>query len=244
MGSSKSIMEKNNTKLLGILGGLGPMSTVYFYELLTSLTKADSDQEHIDIVISSRATTPDRTAFITGASNEDPLDKMIPDAKKLVEFGADVIAIPCNTAHYFYDRLAAEIDVPILNIIEESVKTLKSQGVSRFGLLATDGTVNSNTYQKYCASHGIECVVPDTDNQKRIMDIIYNQIKCGKRADMESFYSVAHTMRSLGCQRVILGCTELSLIKKNEALDDFYVDSLECLALSTVKACGKKTIFD
>ena len=75
-------MEKKN-KLLGILGGLGPMSTVYFYEMLTSLTKAECDQEHIDIVISSRATTPDRTAFITGASSEDPLSRMIPDAKKL-----------------------------------------------------------------------------------------------------------------------------------------------------------------
>ncbi len=238
-------MEKNKkANLLGILGGLGPMSTVYFYELITSLTKADCDQDHIDTVISSRATTADRTAFITGKSDENPLDKMIPDAKRLVEFGADIIAIPCNTAHYFYDRLAAEIDVPILNIIEESVKTLKAKGIKRFGLLATDGTVNSHTYQKYCENHEIECIVPDAQNQARIMDIIYNQIKCGKRADMESFYSVAHDMRSLGCERLILGCTELSLIKKNESLGEFYVDSLECLALSTIRAFGKQTIFE
>ncbi len=238
-------MEKNNSaKVLGILGGLGPMSTVYFYELVTSLTKAKCDQEHIDIVISSRATTADRTAFITGKSDENPLDKMIPDAKRLVSFGADVIAIPCNTAHYFYDRLAAEVDVQILNIIEESVKTLKEQGVKRFGLLATDGTVNSSTYQKYCEDHGIECIIPDTKNQARIMDIIYSEIKCGKPADMESFYAAAYSLRERGCERLILGCTELSLIKKNESLGDFYVDSLECLAISTIKACGKKTIFD
>ena len=234
--------EKN--KLLGILGGLGPMSTVYFYEMLTSLTKAECDQEHIDIVISSRATTPDRTAFITGASNENPLSAMIPDAKKLVEFGADVIAIPCNTAHYFYDSLAAEIDVPILNIIEESVKYLKSQNVSRFGLLATDGTVNSLTYQKYCESHAIECVTPDASHQAKVMEIIYSQIKKGKMADMDSFYEVSGHLREMGCERLILGCTELSLIKKRESLDSFFVDSLECLAISTIRACGKPTIYD
>ena len=231
-------MEKNKGKLLGILGGVGPMATAYFYELLTSLTKADCDQEHLDIVISSRATTPDRTAFITGASNEDPL------SKKLIAFGAEIIAIPCNTAHYFYDRLAAEVEVPILNIIEESVKALKAQGVTRFGLLATDGTVDSRTYQRYCEGHDIECLVPDSERQARVMDIIYGQIKCGAKVDMESFFEIAHSMRSRGCQRIILGCTELSLIKKNEALGDFYVDSLECLALSTIRACGKNTVLD
>ncbi len=236
-------MEKNK-KLLGILGGVGPMATVYFYELLTSLTDAKCDQDHIDIVISSRATTPDRTAFITGASKENPLDAMIPDAKKLEQFGADLIAIPCNTAHYFYDELARAVDVPILNIIGETVNALKSEGVRRFGLLATDGTVGSNTYQRYCSEHDIECVIPDAQRQERVMSLIYEQIKCGKPANMESFYEIAHSMRSLGCERLVLGCTELSLIKKSEKLGGFYVDSLECLALSTIKACGKQSIYD
>ncbi len=233
-------MEKN--KILGILGGLGPMSTVYFYELLTSMTKAECDQDHIDMVISSHATTYDRTAYIVGASENNPLDMMIPDAKKLVDFGADMIAIPCNTAHYFYESLASEINIPILNIIEESVKYLKARGIKKFGLLATDGTVKSGTYQKYCAANDIECIVPDEARQARIMDIIYNQVKCAKPVDMESFYEVAHYMRSLGCERLILGCTELSLIKKNENLEDFYVDSLYCLALSTITAFGKQVI--
>lgn len=237
-------MEKNESKLLGILGGVGPMATAYFYELLTCLTKADCDQEHIDIVISSRATTPDRTAFITGASKDDPLTAMIPDAKKLVSFGAEIIAIPCNTAHYFYDRLAEAVDVPMLNIIEESVNALKAIDVKKFGLLATDGTVNSRTYQRFCEGRDIECIVPDRERQARVMDIIYNQIKSGSPVDMESFFEVAHYMRSIGCEKLILGCTELSLIKKNEGLGDFYIDSLECLALSTIRACGKKTIYD
>ncbi len=216
------------------------MSTVYFYELLTAMTKAEKDQDHIDIVISSRATTHDRTAFIVGESQNNPLDMMIPDAKKLVEFGADVIAIPCNTAHYFYESLAASVNVPILNIIEESVKYIKARGIVKFGLLATDGTVQSGTYQKYCATHGIECVIPDEKRQARVMEIIYEQVKRGRPVDMESFLEIADYMRLLGCQRLILGCTELSLIKKNAKLGDFYVDSLYCLAISTILACGKQ----
>ena len=93
-------MEQNN-KVLGILGGLGPMATAYFYELVTAHTLAKRDQDHIDMVISSKATTPDRTAFILGRSQDDPFVVMEAEAKRLVTFGAQVIAIPGNTAHYF-----------------------------------------------------------------------------------------------------------------------------------------------
>ena len=230
------------SKLLGVLGGLGPMATVYFYELLTALTDAKSDQEHIDMVISSRATTPDRTAFILGESDTNPIDAMIEDSKKLVAFGAELIAIPCNTAHYFYDQLAAAVDVPILNIVEESVAHLKHEGVKRFGLLATDGTVRSGTYQKYCEAHDIVCVTPEAEYQKLVTEIIYGQIKQGKRADMTMFRKIEQHMRELGCERLILGCTELSLIKRDEGLDGYYTDSLECLALATIRACGKKAL--
>ncbi len=230
------------SKLLGVLGGLGPMATVYFYELLTALTDAKSDQEHIDMVISSRATTPDRTAFILGESDTNPIDAMIEDSKKLVAFGAELIAIPCNTAHYFYDQLAAAVDVPILNIVEESVAHLKHEGVKRFGLLATDGTVRSGTYQKYCEAHDIVCVTPGPEYQELVTEIIYGQIKRGKRADMTMFRKIEQHMRELGCERLILGCTELSLIKRDEGLDGYYTDSLECLALATIRACGKKAL--
>ena len=92
--------------LLGILGGLGPMSTFYFCELLTAHTLAKSDADHVDMLISSRASTPDRTAYILGNSLESPLPVMLEEARRLAAAGADLIVIPCNTAHYFYDGLA------------------------------------------------------------------------------------------------------------------------------------------
>ena len=102
--------------VLGILGGLGPAASCYLYQMLIDHTPASCDQDHIDIVISSRASTPDRTAFIMGKSKADPFAVMEQDGKNLVRYGATVLAIACNTAHYFYDRLAEALPVPVLNM--------------------------------------------------------------------------------------------------------------------------------
>ena len=228
--------------VLGILGGLGPMSTVYFYQMLTEHTPAQCDQDHLDIVISSRATTPDRTAYILGESEADPFAQMERDAKMLVEYGATVLAIPCNTAHYFYDQLARSLPVPILNMVRLTVQHAKADGCTKLGILATSGTVDSNTYQRMCRAEGIGFATPSPAAQQQLMDIIYQQIKKGQPADMEAFHRIAQELRDAGCQRAVLGCTELSLIKRDHNLDDFFIDSTEVLAEETLLACGKTPI--
>lgn len=236
---NKSSGEKH--EVLGILGGLGPMATVYFYEMITSHTKATCDQEHIDIIINSRATTPDRTDFIIGKSKNNPLEIMLADSMRLKEYGVTLLAIPCNTAHYFYDMLTDAIDIPFLNIMEETARYLSQKGVKKAGVLATEGTVSTKTYNKYLEKFGIECVVPDSEGQRKINEIIYNEIKNGKRADMKKFDEVACKLFESGAERIILGCTELSLIKKNEALGPLFVDSLEVLAKRAIEASGKES---
>ncbi len=228
--------------LLGVLGGLGPMSTVYFCELLNRHTLAQKDSDHIDMIVSSRASTPDRTAFILGDSSVDPLPVMLADAQRLEAAGADLIVIPCNTAHYFYDGLALASRVPILNIIRETVAHLKRTGVQTFGLLATDGTVQSGAYHRVCAEQGIECLTPTSEEQVLIMSIIYDSIKQNKPVDGEAFLRVADSLTSRGCQRLVLGCTELSLLKAQGLCDARFLDSLEVLAWRTILACGKEPI--
>ena len=235
-------MKDNKNPVLGILGGLGPMATVYFYEMITRHTKAVCDQDHIDIVINSRATTPDRTNYIVGKSQDNPLKIMVDDSKRLKDYGVTLLAIPCNTAHYFYEMLTDAIDIPFLNIMEETASYLNSKDVKKAGVLATDGTISSKTYHKYLESYGIECIVPDAEIQKLVMDIIYGDIKVGNRADMEKFNLVAEHLFSKGAERIILGCTELSLIKKNEGLGNKFVDSLEVLAKRAIESCGKEAV--
>ncbi|MBE6589375.1 MAG: aspartate/glutamate racemase family protein [Ruminococcaceae bacterium] len=232
--------EKN--VLLGVLGGLGPMSTIYFCELLNRHTKAACDADHIDMIISSRATTPDRTAYILGRSTADPLPVMIEEANRLERAGAELIVIPCNTAHYFYDGLSKECRVPILNIIRETVDHLKALGVSRFGLLATDGTVYSGAYERLCSPEGLTCITPTMEEQATVSSIIYDSIKQNKPVDMSAFLTICEHLQERGCERLVLGCTELSLLKKDLPKSPLFTDSLEVLAYRTILACKKPPV--
>ena len=218
------------------------MSSAYFYEMITEHTQASCDQEHIDIVLSSSATTPDRTGFILGNTEDNPCPRMIEDAKKLVDFGCNVIAIPCNTAHYFYSELQENISVPIINIIYETVKFCSDNGAKSIGIMATDGTVKTETYQRMAKQFGIECVVPSENNQKRVMDIIYGSVKQGKPVDMREFNKVSAELRKMGADKIILGCTELSIIKKQYNLDSYYIDALEILCWRSIEYFGKTAI--
>jgi aspartate racemase len=225
-------------KTLGILGGLGPMSSVYFYEMLTAHTKAQKDQDHLNILISSRADIPDRTDFILGRSEGNPLPAMKNEVARLALAGAEIIAIPCNTAHYFYNGVTADSPVPILNIIRETAKLCRFLGLSKVGVLATEGTAISGAYRDTLAEFGIEYMTCSEDDQKVVTDIIYGSVKKGKEPDIDEFLRVADSLTSHGCERIILGCTELSLLKKNCRLGKRFIDSLEVLALRAICECG------
>ena len=227
---------------LGILGGLGPMSSVYFYEMLTAHTRADRDQEHLNLLISSRAATPDRTAFLLGQSTDDPLPVMAAEAERLARAGADLLAIPCNTAHAFYEGVQAAVRVPVLNIIQQNAAFCQFLGLRRVGVLATEGTIASGAYRDALAEVGIEYLTPDKDGQAVISRIIYDEIKRGCPPDLTSFMTVADALFAQGCERVILGCTELSLLKRYHLPDPRWIDSMEVLALSAIRACGKDPV--
>ena len=229
-------------KVLGIIGGVGPMSTIYFEEMITRLTKAKKDQDHLDMIVFNRASIPDRTDFITGKSKDNPLPVMLEDAKKLQSLGVCCITIPCNTAHYFYDAIQAQIKVPIINIITQTVRYIKTQlkQVEKVGILATYGTIAAGSYQLELKKNNLLPVLPDAKTQQQIMRIIYDQVKAGKRVDISSFQEILARMKTAGCDALILGCTELSVIRRDFHLQaPEIVDSLEILALSSLRFCEK-----
>lgn len=228
---------------VGIIGGIGPMSTVYFYELVLSMTDASCDQDHVNMIILNHASIPDRTAFICGKSDASPLPCFVQDAKGLEEQGARFIVIPCNTAHYFYDEVAHSVSVPVVNIVTETVARAAKlfPGLGRLGVLATDGTLHCGTYELACKAQGIECVTPDEDCQKQVMSLIYDTVKAGKAVDRKLVDAIIDHMLGKGCECIVLGCTELSLAKKYCGITDRRVlDSLDVLARCTVERAGKK----
>ena len=226
-------------KTLGVIGGLGPMATAYFLQLIIQMNDANVDQEHIDTVVISKVTIPDRTKYILDNSNKNPVQEMIMIGNKLQEIGAEIIAIPCITAHYFHKELERDIDIPIINALEKTAQYLKQRGIEKAGILATDGTIESNLFQNIFDRYGITCLVPEIENQKKVMCIIYNNIKAGKKVNLEEFEIVSNELFAKGAQVILLGCTELSLIKRDCNLAHGYLDVMEILAQEAVLNCGK-----
>lgn len=227
--------------LVGVLGGLGPMATVYFYDLVVEMTDAKNDQEHVDMIIMNRASTPDRTAYIIGKSDSSPLDVLIKDARRLEKSGANFLVLTCNTAHYFYKEISESISIPLLNMIEETVDYAIDQKHKKIGILATTGNIKTELYQNMCRQKGVDFFVLDEEYQNKVMKIIYDDVKAGKKANMKEFDEIIDKVKENGCDCVILGCTELSIIKKDENLDDnFFVDSSEVLAMNTIIKSGRR----
>ena len=227
--------------LLGILGGLGPMASAYFYEMITAHTRAQSDQEHIDLILSSRASTPDRTDFILGRSAASPLPAMIEDARALEAFGARAIVIPCNTAHYFIDQVRASVSVPVPSIIHETAHFARLCGRRRVGILATEGTVYAGAYQTALDAEGVAWMLPDADAQSRLTEIIYGYVKRGLPVAPAMLYEAVRPLREAGCDGMILGCTELSVAAREVRYDPLFLDSLEVLACRAIRLCGRET---
>ena len=165
------------------------------------------------------------------------------DGFSLVHYGATVIAIPCNTAHYFYDRLAEALPVPVLNMPRLTVADAKAAGCTKLGILATDGTVQTGIYQRTFEGSGVELLTPDNaEDQAAVMDIIYNGVKAGNLThDATAFRTACEHLLARGAEVLILGCTELPPAFDIYHLDYPNVDPTLELALAAVRAAGCQT---
>ncbi len=235
---------------VGILGGVGPKATAYFMNMTIEMTEAESDQDHINMVVLNHATIPDRTEYILGKSDRSPENDMIKDAIMLERLGCAFIVIPCNTAHYFFENIKSILKIPVLNIIEETIKEAVEKASKTaildeitLGVLATEGTVSSGIYSLYANRFGAKCISPEPEYQKKVNEIIYEKVKTGEKVTIEEIDPIISHMRAKGCDAVIMGCTELSVVFKDLKLEDKYldlVDSLSVLAGKTVLKSGKK----
>jgi len=132
-----------------------------------------------------------------------------------------------------------EIQVPVLHAIQDTCRYLKERGITAAGIMATDGTVQSKLFQTEMEAQGIRPVVPGKEGQAKVMDLIYNQVKKGKTGDLSMLEEVALELKNQGAQVYLLGCTELSLLKRDYPLPAGYLDVMEVLARQAVLECGQ-----
>lgn len=226
-------------KKLGVIGGLGPMATAYFLQLVVEMTDAKTDQEHIEVLIHSRPQIPDRTNYILGKSKDNPMPQLLEVGKGLERQGVQVIAIPCITAHYFQKQLEEQFDCIIINAIEETAIYLQEENISKVGIMATEGAIKSGLFQDVFKKYNIDCIVPDEKNQSRVMHIIYDNVKAGLPIEKELVTKVSEELFSKGVQAILLGCTELSMIKRDCEIGHGFLDIMDVLARQSVIMCGK-----
>ncbi|MGI6029882.1 MAG: aspartate/glutamate racemase family protein [Eubacteriales bacterium] len=232
-------MEAKAKKMLGVIGGMGPQATQLFMQGVLDKTDASCDQEHIPMLIYNHTTMPDRTACILSGREDEVFALLEQDAQMLERAGCQAIAIPCNTSHYFADRLQKSIGIPLINMVRETVEyvAFHNKGIRRLAVLATDGTVRTGVYQRECEKFGIQCYTPTPQTQQLVMDIIYKEIKQGKLGSYATFVRIDRELKAAGCEAAILACTELSCFKEQHRLSNFYIDAMDVLVDRCVAFC-------
>ncbi|MGM0409341.1 MAG: aspartate/glutamate racemase family protein [Bacillota bacterium] len=227
---------KNNNKIIGVVGGMGPDATVDLFKKIINKTDAKKDQDHHRLLIYNNPKIPDRTKAIL-EDGKSPLKELIKTAKVLENAGADFLIIPCNTAHYFFDELQSEIKIEIVNMIEEiAKKASKQNNIKKLGIMGTKGVIETGIYDKELKNYDIEVLKPSKRDKEKLMDIIYAIKSAKQNKNMQKeLFEIAMSLINKGVDGIILGCTELPLLfDKNNFSYPIFI-SQEVLAESAIR---------
>jgi aspartate racemase len=233
-------MDPANDKVLGVLGGMGPLASAHFMVRLTLLTPAARDQDHIPTVLWSDPRVPDRSRGRLGGG-PDPLPFLLRGIAGLRRAGCGAIAIPCNTAHCWYEEMQAEAGCPILHIVEAAAAELRRLGIAAgtIGVMGTQGTLDMRLYQDQLGRLGWDCLTPTPAEMQRLVTPAIALVKANRVA--EAYAPLAEAVRTLasrGATVVVLGCTEIPLglqAGPAETLGVTLVDTIDALARAAIR---------
>lgn len=234
------------TQTLGVLGGMGPAATVDFMDKLIRLTNATCDQDHVPMVVMSDPRIPDRSSAIEGRG-PSPEPTLIALVARLEAAGATVIAIPCNTAHHWFDALQSSSSVPLLSIIDATIETIidnVSVG-AQVGILATEGTIFANIYHKPLIAAGYRPEALDPIRRNRLVEAGISCVKAGSiPAGLKLLEEALQELINAGCSHVILGCTEVSVVLGDDTVRPGITlyDSNRSLALMALRHIDRAPI--
>lgn len=226
--------------VLGVIGGLGPLATANFLEQVAKMTRANREQDNIDMIVYNFPSIPDRTGYILGSNLRSPLPGLLWAGRELERQEVSAIAIPCVTAHFFYEDLSRELRKPIIHDIRETAAYLQGRGVGSVGILATEGTVMSGLFTQELLPLGIRPILPDATLQQDVTHLIYRNIKAGNPPEMDRFQKVTESLRRRGAEVIVLGCTELSVLARDRQLGPGFLDTTQILARESILRCGKQ----
>jgi len=210
-----------------ILGGMGTLATESFVRLLNKRTVAQYDQDYLNYIVVNHANIPDRTAHILDSSKEDPKIKLIEDIKIHSALNPEFFVLTCNTAHYYFEDLQSETEIPILHMPQITVKSLSQRypknNFPRVAFLGTEGSVLAGIYKEELLKKGYDYLVPDQNQQQKINCLIYDEIKAKNHLNFNLYEEILEEVSAnLMPSVMILGCTELSYIQEQYGVVDRY----------------------
>jgi len=217
--------------VLGVLGGMGPAATLEFLRQLQAYTPAEKDQDHLRVLVDINPQAPDRN---TPGSMAGPV--LAEMAGALAGSGAQVLAMPCNTAHAYSDLIQRASGLPLIDLIQTGAQAAAASGAMRAGVLGTKGALK--LYREYLAAQAMGIVGLSAEDQERFMAALY-RIKAGDtgpevKAEMRGF---AHQLVADGAEVIVAGCTEVPLVIGATDLKVEFVDPGDLLARRCVAVC-------
>ncbi|PIB96661.1 aspartate/glutamate racemase family protein [Caulobacter sp. X] len=224
------------SKVLGVLGGMGPAATLDFLAKLQAATPVQREQDHLRVLVDINPKVPDRNH-----SDSDPGPVLASMAAGLRDAGAQVLAIACNTAHAYADMVRAS-GLPLVDMLETAGLAAKARGASTVGVLGTGLALG--LYRDRFFHMGLEVITLDDHEQVEFMALLY-RIKHGdlSAASRETMAALAHRLVGKGAQTVVAGCTEVPLVLGAEDLSVPFLDATETLARRCVAVClGRESI--
>jgi len=224
-------------RLIGVLGGMGPAATIDFMAKIMMLTPAERDQDHVPLLVHDVPQIPDRSAAIA-AGSDAPFLPMVAGIMQLERAGAEVIAIPCNTAHHWHERLARGSRVPLLHIADAVMALIADMTppIATIGLMATRGTVEAGLYQSRFDRGGSRLILPDHTTQA-LIDRAIKATKAGRlSAARDDAETAARRLIDAGAERLLLAGPELPLAFAGSPLLARGIDPTEALARACVDA--------
>ncbi len=228
---------------VGILGGMGPEATAYFFECLIEATDAGTDQDHVPVLLWSNPRIPDRTEAIL-RKGRSPLPLLLEGVDVLESGGAGLIVMPCITAHHWSSEIAAKAKVPFINLLDEAVRAALAEtpGLKKAGLVASSGTIASGLWHEAFGKREVAILAPNRDEQEEVMAAIFGKtgIKAGFTSGppRRSLINVARRLARRGAEVIIAGCTEVPLVLQDGDLSVPLVEPMRIAARVCVRRAG------
>lgn len=225
-------------KTVGVLGGMGPAATLDFCERLLRATPAERDQDHLRVLVDNNPHIPDRNdALLRGGPSPAPV--MAEMARGLERQGAELIVIPCNTAHAFLPEVRAAVTTPVIDMVAETVALIGTDypQARRVGLLAVDGCLAAGLYQNALQSAGLQARTFTERNQAEFMTVVYG-VKAGLTGEPAQgrMADLARRLVAAGADLILAACTEVPILLRPGALDLPVISATDVLVARTLEA--------